>query len=182
MISTVFCGWNFRSLAIPTPFEIYFDRYLWDSADDKALELFDRASRMVSREWYVQQSRTDGSVATRVAWLESVSYRLLKAIIESDSDYVGGADIELFDRRSAQFGRDRGAKGANANLFQKGLMALFAHDKGAITPRDRERIEKRLWHAYRHFVPPTFLAGFFQTNTERRALATNCVKRDRAGV
>ena len=48
------------------------------------------------------------------------------------------------------------------NLFQKGLRALFAHDKDAVTARDRERIGERLWHAYRHFVPPTFLAGFLR--------------------
>jgi hypothetical protein len=135
--------------------QVFFDRRLWDYVDSDDPSEFDRASDMVCRKWEARKRSAGEDRGSRVAWLEGVSYRLLKAIIESDTD-----NVEQFEQRSSRYGRDRAGKGASTNLFQRGLMALFAHDPNAITPRDRERIGKRLWHAYRHFVPPEFLAGF----------------------
>lgn len=135
--------------------KIYFDGRLWDLVDfDDPIE-FDQVSRAICRKWEGMKAGCSLERGRHVAWLEGVSYRLFKDMIERDFDIVA-----IFERRCSDHGRAPTAKSAHTNLFQKGLSALFAHDWNAITPRDRERIGKRLWHAFRHFVPPEFLAGF----------------------
>lgn len=76
----------------------------------------------------------------------------------------------IFEERIKDCKRNPRRKREGLNPFQHGLMALFADAREtknvpnpkAISPRDRERIGKELWYAYRHYVPQEFLAGFLK--------------------
>lgn len=124
-----------------------------DSDSSEATRLFDKAAGAIQAEWRVRQ-KTFGR-RRDLGWLEVTCYALLVQMLNLD---LAG----LFDERIRQHGRySKGSRG-NPNCFQTGLMALFADDAECLGARDRERMGKRMWRAYRHYVPPVFLLGFLE--------------------
>ncbi len=102
---------------------------------------------------HVAASTANGAQGSAIAWLHKTGYPYLSLTLESG--HTG-----LFENRIRGFERDRGERGRDVNPFQRGLLALFAHDKGGLRERDREWIGKRLWYAFRHYVPSEFVTGF----------------------
>jgi hypothetical protein len=109
--------------------------------------LFEDASKIVSAEWHARLKA--GHECRR--WIQNVGYGLLARTIEN-----GFANV--FDERIRRVGRR--SPSLEVNPFKRGLLALFAHDKGAMDDRERDYFGKRLWYAYRHYVPQPFLLGF----------------------
>lgn len=119
--------------------------------------LFDRAALLIQTEWKQRRSERElhrGPRSKRdMRWLKVTCYSLVSEMLRLDQ-------ADVFDSRIKQHGRyPRGPRGA-PNPFQTGLMALFANDPSALDARDRERIGKLLWYAFRHYVPVEFLIGF----------------------
>ena len=135
-----------RPLRAPAPFD-----------DDE----FDKLSCTIAREFRHRRQRDRGErrKAEALDWLTGVAYDVLKHVLDEDLE-------ELIKERIKIHKRHRRGRVSPANPFQTGLMALFAHDKVldeyACRPQDRERVGKRLWHAYRHFVPQPFVLGFIR--------------------
>jgi len=107
-----------------------------------------------------QKSRREGARG----WLLEVAYDLLTVMLDDDHADLIDARIEKYERYPLGIP-------ANINAFQLGLMAIFAHAnaldrssrqaiKSDLSHQDREWIAKRLWHAYRHYVPAVFVRGF----------------------
>jgi hypothetical protein len=117
--------------------------------EDECLELFDSASKLIHREW-LERRGTEGSRS--MPWLTAISYELLTYTLEADVP-------DMFDARIQQYGR--GTRGrAPATPLHAGLLAMFAHDKGAWKPNERGRLGDRLWFAHRHYVPAPFVVAF----------------------
>lgn len=129
--------------------------YPSEDDDDEGTAAFDRLSRALNDELLQRRASIKRGELSVQEWLAIVAYRALAPIL--DAELTG-----LFDQRIRQHSRH--SRGANNKLnpFQYGLMALFAHDREALSGRDRERIAKKLWYAYRHLVPDVFLLGFLK--------------------
>lgn len=118
--------------------------------------LLDQAAVIICEEWQSRRrSRASASRAASDPSLEKTCYDVLTGFLKAQQS-------DAFEDRIRRYKRySRGIRG-NTNIFQIGMMAIAAHDRDVISPRDRERVGKRLWHAYRHYVPPAFLTGFFK--------------------
>ena len=113
-----------------------------------AEELFEEGCRAVAQELH---GRMKAKAECR-EWVQTVCYEFLSRIIS----YGHAA---LFEERITRLERDR--KGSTqVNPFQRGLLAIFAHEKGLMNEAARSYCGKRLWYAYRHYVPSCFLMGF----------------------
>ena len=132
-----------------------------DQRGESAEELFEEACKEVAAELNAR----DRAKAEKRVWSQSVCYPFLSYMIA----YGHGT---MFEERISRLGRDpRGS--IHVNPFQRGLLAAFAHEPGLMDEGDREYFGKRLWYAFRHYVPPCFLMGFlhevWSNDAERRA-------------
>lgn len=119
-----------------------------DQSGESAEALFEEACKEVAVELNVR----DRAKAEKRIWLQNVCYPFLSYMI------AYGHSV-MFDERISRLGRD--PKGSvHVNPFQRGLLAAFAHEPGLMDEREREYFGKRLWYAFRHYVPPCFLMGF----------------------
>ena len=124
----------------------------------EASRLFDKAAKAIQREWLngtPDQPQHSGKRRKKrdLRWLKVTSYAVLSEVLHLEQH-------DVFETRIKEYRRyPRGQKG-NPNLFQLGLMALFAERPDILNPRDRERLGKQFWQAHRHYVPPPFLLGF----------------------
>jgi hypothetical protein len=143
-------------------------------------QALDRAFRAVTMELKHRRDIQSGIIKREVSgsdlepndWFKTACYVLLRHILRED-------DAEpLLDARISKLGRGkRGRK--PATLFQKGMMAIVAHEKGErgepksemVGRRDRERFGTQLEYAFRHKVPPAFLRCFTMTYGKRAARA-----------
>ncbi|QYE35246.1 hypothetical protein KZX46_04390 [Polymorphobacter sp. PAMC 29334] len=118
--------------------------------------LLDHTAKMVCDEW-LARCRTMAVAPDDApnAWLERTCYALVMGYIKSEAEDAFEARIEQYQRKL------RGPR-SSGTIFQTALMAITAHQGDAISAGLRERVGKRLWHAYRHYVPPVFLNGFFK--------------------
>lgn len=116
----------------------------------EANRLFDAACRKIQAEW---KKRSRSGSKRDLAWLAVTAYEVIGEMVRNELD-------DVFERRIAEHGRRRRGRTGNPNRFQVGLLAIFADGLDAVNARDRERIGKKLWRAYRHYVPPQFLTGF----------------------
>lgn len=115
----------------------------------ESTRLFDQAVRVIQGEWRLRIGPSNRDLG----WLKRACYTLIAEILALDQ-------ADVFEDRIRAHGRyARGARG-RPNIFQTGLMAIFADDRLALNARDRERFGKQLWTAYRHYVPAEFLIGF----------------------
>jgi hypothetical protein len=117
---------------------------------NEARRLFDAACRRIQSEW---KERSRPGLKRDLSWLAVTAYEVIGELVRNEQD-------DMFEMRIAENGRHRRGRIGSPNRFQVGLMALFADDPDAVNARDRERIGKKLWRAYRHYVPPQFLIGF----------------------
>lgn len=116
----------------------------------EAKRLFDAACRSIQAEW---KKRSRPGLKRDLSWLAGTAYEVIGEMVQNEVD-------DVFEMRIAENGRHRRGRIGSPNRFQVGLMALFADDPNAVNARDRERIGKKLWRAYRHYVPPELLIGF----------------------
>lgn len=116
----------------------------------EAKRLFDAARRKIQAEW---KKRSRPGSKRDLAWLAVTAYEVIAEMLNNELDDVFEICIE-------ENGRHRRGRIGSPNRFQVGLMALFADEPNAVNTRDRERIGKKLWRAYRHYVPPELLTGF----------------------
>lgn len=117
-----------------------------------AERLFEEASRVIAADWITRKET--GSESSR--WLQVVCYQLLQLTIDNGFQ-------KLFDERIARYGRNSRGKKVATNLFQRGMLALFAHeDRYVLDEGERAHFGKRLWYAYRHYVPHYFMLGFLR--------------------
>ncbi|MCA1653108.1 MAG: hypothetical protein ABR588_04060 [Sphingomicrobium sp.] len=119
-----------------------------DDPGDTAERLFEEACRAITGEHH----KRDRAKAETREWTQTVCYDVLRLMISHQH-------AQLLGDRIARLGRSK--KGpAPVNPFQRGLLAIYAHEKGLMDERDRSYFGKRLWYAYRHYVPTCFLKGF----------------------
>jgi hypothetical protein len=119
-----------------------------DDSGTAAERLFEEACQAITGE---HLKRVKAQADTR-EWTQTVCYNALLLILIHQH-------AQLFESRIARFGR--GKKGAaQVNPFQRGLLAIYAHEKGLMDEGDRSYFGRRLWYAHRHYVPTCFLRGF----------------------
>lgn len=138
-----------------------------DQGGESAEELFEEACKEVAAELNVR----DRAKVDKRIWSQNVCYPFLSYMI------VYG-HTAMFEERIGRLGRD--PKGSvRVNPFQRGLLAVFAHEPGLMDEREREYFGKRLWYAFRHYVPPCFLIGFlhevWSSDAERKA-SSGCIE------
>ena len=139
--------------------------------DQAGAALFDRISRTIEAEWSSCRDATRPDALRRsIPWLTQASYEALSSLIDDDLEGLR----QLFADRIKESHGERAPRDS-LNMFQVGLMAIFAHNPAALHRRTRERIGKELWHAFRHYVPPAFLLGFL-TQVRSPGLARRSVK------
>lgn len=113
-----------------------------------AEKLFEQGCKAVAQELY-DRHRGKGEKSD---WVHLVCYEFLSRIVSYQQTF-------LFEGRIRGFGRD--PKGSTqVNPFQRGLLAIFAHEPGLMDEGERVYYGKRLWYAYRHYVPACFVKGF----------------------
>ena len=81
----------------------------------------------------------------------------------------------LFELRLRQYSRYSRRQFHHLNPFQRGLLAIFAHDlsrdntrsnvqddkpKELLSAKNRHIFGHQMWQAFRHYVPPEFFIGF----------------------
>ena len=81
----------------------------------------------------------------------------------------------IFELRLRQYSRYSRRRFHHLNPFQRGLLAIFAHDTGRdkarskvsdnkakelLSAKNRHTFGHQMWQAFRHYVPPEFLNGF----------------------
>ena len=119
--------------------------------------MFEQACKAVALEL----NHRDRGKMEKSEWIQEICYEFLRRIISYQHTY-------LFEERIN--GYDRDPKGStHVNPFQRGLLAVFADEPGLMDDGDRAYYGKRLWYAYRHYVPPCFLKGFLHQVWERGA-------------
>ena len=133
---------------------------------DESEWIFDSACFAISAEWTIRQKK---GLSGNIAWLETAAYQLLSRVC---SERLGA----LIEKRIASYGRSRQGNTTLATLFRRGLLAIFAHDRSSSAPTDQQRASsgKRLWHAYRHYVPPEFLIGFLEQTSASLDKSRSC--------
>lgn len=134
----------------------------------ESARLFDEVADAIKQEWRLRSA----SPKRDLNWLKRTCYVVITEMLVLDID-------ELFKARSRSHGRyARGEKG-RPNIFQVGLMAIFAEDRRALNARDRERFGKQLRCAYQHYVPPDFLIGFlWQIGGDQGSQGTRTIRKD----
>ena len=98
------------------------------------------------------------------AWFRRVAYRLIRKSIEGQVPYN-----QLFDRIE-EFGRSlRGVKGRQGQ-FERGLLAIVAHDPKLMSAGQRYQNGRQLDYAHHHRIPPEFLEAFLRDISARTAI------------
>lgn len=124
-----------------------------------AEEIFEQGCRDISKEYAVRHKASREAASS---WLQQVCYGYL-------SNMVDHGLAALFEERIDRLGRDVRGQGRHVNPFARGLLAVFAHEKGYADDGDRHRLGGRLWYAYRHYVPAPFLLGFLHQVWDKEA-------------
>lgn len=122
-------------------------------SSEHAMELFGEAAFAISDEW---DDRIKHKTEAR-SWLTKVAYQLVGQTVLQGHSRVISRRIRNYDRRDYR-PHDHTA------IFQRGLLAIFAHNKAGPDHRLRNWIGSRLWLAFRHYVPAQFLTGFLYEN------------------
>lgn len=93
--------------------------------------------------------------STYNSWVKQICYEVILVMLYEDQ-------VGLFNRRIRKYSRHAASEKNKINIFQTGIIAIFAHDKKIMGPRDRERFGKELMYAFRHYIPVEFLDGFIR--------------------
>lgn len=144
------CGMRFPQVNGPHTF---LDLPSADGTRTRAEQAFNSACQAISEEWETAAAKRTGEEL--IQWLQGVAYQLLGHIFDHGLDF-------LIDERLRGFNRYSRGNEALANCFQRGLLAVFAHETRYRGPNaaQRSKMGRRLLHAYRHYVPHEFLRGF----------------------
>lgn len=88
-------------------------------------------------------------------WLKPICYNIILSYENADMHGV-------LDRRIGNHGRHSRGTPKNLSIFQIGLMALFAHReaRSILDVRERDRMSRQMWYAFRHYIPPALINGF----------------------
>ena len=96
-------------------------------------------------------------------WLRTAAYLIVGRAL-SDED-----KLEVLLERIERYGRRERGRQGSPNVFQLGLLAIFAHvpadpNSSKVEPNEaeRRRMGCQLLYAYDHFIPPLFLEGFIK--------------------
>ena len=140
---------------------------LSDDPDDIAAH-FEEIFKRVSQEYHLRKCEAPNLQDSPLRWLKPIAYTLLSFIVEFDL-------TDVLHARLKKYGRYNRGRGKSSNLFQTGLLAIFADDEGRtktrrnkgddfrqelLPPPERKRLGHEMWHAFRHYVPPAFFVGF----------------------
>ena len=129
--------------------------------------LFEQACNKIAAQ-LLARNRAE---ADKHEWAQRVCYDFITKML------IHGHDA-LLNERIIQFNRRLGLSN-EYNPFYRGLMAIFAHEPGLIDDKQRGLFAKRLWYAYRHYVPPCFVIGFlreFWPDVERKRVALDSIQ------
>lgn len=140
-----------------------------DESGETAEQLFEEACHAVAAELNIR----DRAKAEKRTWTQKVCYQFL-------SYMLAYGHRSMFDERIRLLGRDPKGSG-RVNPIQRGLLAVFAREPGLVDEGDREYFGKRLWYAYRHYVPPCFLIGFLHevwSSDAERKVSSNFIEPD----
>lgn len=146
-----------------------------DRYSERPNEPFDSASKRLVREWEGRRrvgtlGSSNGSPGA-LEWLTRTSYEVVTHLIGEEQGCVFDARLKRYSRRKSVSGQQ------GLRTFQRAMRAIFAHDPRAITDSQRDRVSKRAWHAYRHYVPPHFISGFFR-QIDSHSLERRCINGD----
>lgn len=116
-------------------------------------------ARSLVRRWrFDQLQASPGSragVRGAMDWLTAATYQLTEYLIVED-------ELEAVLDRLQQHQVVVPADPRGAEVFRLTINAIFAHEPGSLSDSQKERVIKRCWHAYRHYIPHSFLAAFFK--------------------
>ena len=85
-------------------------------------------------------------------WLRVASYQLIQIL------YANRREDELWERIHNHKRLRVGTPHPDRDLFKDGLVGLFARHPGVML--DSDRMVAPMWHGFRHYIPPSLLAGF----------------------
>ena len=140
-----------------------------DDSEAAAEEIFEASSKAIAADLFAR----DKAKAEMRTWVHKTCYEFLSFII-------GYGHVAVFEERIRRLERDSRSSD-RVNPFQRGLLAVFANEPGLMDERDRSYFGKRLWYAYRHYVPLCFLMGFLHevwSNDAERKVASNHIEPD----
>jgi hypothetical protein len=86
-------------------------------------------------------------------WLVTIAYEVVCALLDNDQ-------LAVLDRYKVRLYRV--GMPPTVNAFQLGLFVLFGHDEAALSETMRSPIGKKMWIAYRHYVPAPLLVSFIR--------------------
>ena len=100
-------------------------------------------------------------------WLKQACYQVIL------SWHVWDFAEDIDDRIEAAGRLARGTKKEDRDIFQRGLVGLFANNPDALSVQDRKRLAAPMWYAFRHYVPPAQLNEFNRTFPGHKARRAN---------
>lgn len=137
----------------------------------EALGMFDSLSKKIVADFLTElvAAKTHSSRKTvNYAPLKKNCYTVIGEILMQGHG-------NLFELRLRQYSRYSRRHFHHLNPFQRGLLAIFAHDaardntrskvsddkpKELLSAKNRHIFGQQMWQAFRHYVPPEFLNGF----------------------
>lgn len=122
---------------------------------------FDELEEAIVSEWSTRTGLaadgrvTDDGLAVGV-WLRMTTYRAITVCLAND------AGEALFERLEVSRRMKRGEVPPEEadGVFRRALAALFIRGNRVLEKDDLIRWAERMWHAYRHYIPPPLLEGF----------------------
>lgn len=95
-------------------------------------------------------------------WLKSACYQIILSWYACDFDCEIDARIEKHNRFVKGEKKER-------DIFQRGIVGLFATDAKVIPDTHRSRLADPMWYAFRHYIPPVWLNEFNRKYPGHRA-------------
>ena len=136
-----------------------------------ALGMFDNLSKEIVSDFLSERVAAKAHSSRK-----TVSYAALKKHCYTViGEILMQGHENLFELRLRQYSRYSRRHFHDLNPFQRGLLAIFAHDAGRDNTRPKIRDDKpkellgaknrhvfghQMWQAFRHYVPPEFFNGF----------------------
>lgn len=137
----------------------------------EALGMFDSLSKEIVSEFLSERVAAKAHSSRK-----TVNYaRLKKTCYTVIGEILVQGHENLFELRLRQYSRYSRRQFQHLNPFQRGLLAIFAHDTGRdktrpkvlddkpkemLSAKNRHTFGHQMWQAFRHYVPPEFFNGF----------------------
>lgn len=142
-----------------------------DQGTVDALGTFDKLSKVIVSHFLSEQLAAKAHSSRKTFSYVSLKRNCYVAI----SEILLQGHKSIFELRLRQYARYSRRRFDGLNPFQRGLLAIFAHDtardnsrskvsddkpKELLSAKNRHIFGQQMWQAFRHYVPPEFLNGF----------------------